>query len=115
MIREGTGKQMTRLRNLAITVVGLSLASVAFAQPAPGALQASRFERNLEQIREQTLIRDNEAIPVDQRVKLEYGGYLSFGYLSLQDNVANTHGFPQSEVVGFARANFDCSHEFFIR
>src|SRR5436190_10509966 len=106
---------MTSLRILAITVVGLSLASAARAQPAPGALQAGRFERNLEQIREQTLIRANEAIPVDQRLTLEYGGYISFGYLSLQDNVANTHGLRQSELVGYARANFDGAHEFFLR
>src|SRR5436189_1538140 len=110
---------MSSLRILAITAVGLSLASAARAQPRPQAprvpVQAERFERSLEQIREQTLVRANDAIPVDQRVTLEYGGYLSFGYLSLQDNVNNTHGLRQSEVVAFARANFDGAHEFFIR
>src|SRR5437016_1360058 len=101
---------MIKLRILAITALVSLIAPLARAQP-----QAERFERSLQQIREQTLIRANDAIPIDQRVTLEYGAYLSFGYLSLQDNVNNTHGLRQSEVIAFGRANFDGAHEFFLR
>ncbi len=101
---------MIKIRVLAITVLGLAFASVAQAQSS-----AAKFERNLEQIREQTLVRANPDIPVDQRVTFDYGGYISFGYLSEQDNTSDFHGLRQSELVAYARANFDGAHEFFIR
>jgi len=104
------GKVMTGHRFIAITALGLLFTNAALAQP-----QAERFERSLEQIRQDTLLRANESIPIDQRVTIDYGGYISFGYLSLQDNVNNTHGLRQSELVLFGRANFDGAHEFFLR
>ncbi len=104
---------MITIRNLAITAVVSLFALGALAQGQPQS--AAKFERNLQQIRDQTQGEVNNDIPVDQRVTLDYGAYLSFGYLSLQDNVNNTHGLRQSELVAYARANFDGAHEFFIR
>jgi hypothetical protein len=101
---------MSKIRILVITALGLSFASVVHAQSS-----AEKFERSLEQIRQQTLVQVNPEIPLDQRVTLDYGGYISFGYLSEQDNTSNWHGLRQSELVAYARANFDGAHEFFIR
>src|SRR5215510_10083090 len=101
---------MMQQRTFAIVGLILSSSPALRAQP-----QAERFERSLEQIRQETLVRANTLVPADQRATLDYGGYLSFGYLSLQDNVNNTHGLRQSEIVLYARANFDGAHEFFIR
>jgi hypothetical protein len=105
------GKEMVKLRFVVITALVSLLVSRARAQSP----QAGGFERSLEQIRQQTLVQANESIPIDQRVTLDYGAYLTFSYLSLQDNVNNTHGLRQTEFVAFARANFDGAHEFFLR
>jgi hypothetical protein len=101
---------MTGHRFIAIAALGLFTAPHVLAQA-----RGERFERTLQQIRQDTLVRVNESIPVDQRVTLDYGGYTSFGYLSVQDNVNNTHGLRQSELVLYGRANFDGAHEFFLR
>ncbi|HEX3357731.1 MAG TPA: hypothetical protein VHS31_12240 [Tepidisphaeraceae bacterium] len=101
---------MKSLHLFGVAGLVLSAATCAIAQPS-----AERFERSMQQIRQETLIRANDSIPVDQRVTLDYGGYVSFGYLSLDDNNNQNHGLRQTEVVGFARANFDGAHEFFLR
>jgi hypothetical protein len=98
-----------------VTGATLFICSIFHLTAAMAQTEAERFERSLEQIRQNTLILANPEIPPDQRVTLDYGGYLSFAFLSLDDNTGNNHVLRQSEVVGYARANFDGAHEFFIR
>ena len=74
-----------------------------------------RFERSLEQIRRDTILRANEAIPIDQRMTLEYGGYLTFSYLSLDDNNNQNHSLRQTELLGYLRLNLDNAHEVFLK
>ena len=52
---------------------------------------------------------------LDQRAFFDYGGYVTFGYLSVDDNVNENHVLRQYELVGYARVNFDGAHEFFLR
>jgi hypothetical protein len=105
---------MKSLHLIGVAGLVLSAAGSVGAQQQVSS-SAEKFERNMQQIRQDTLIQANTAIPVDQRVTLDYGGYVSFGYLSLDDNNNDNHGLRQSELVAFARANFDGAHEFFIR
>jgi len=74
-----------------------------------------RFERSLEQIRRDTILRANDAIPIDQRLSLEYGGYVTFSYLSLDDNNNDNHVLRQTELLGYLRLNLDNAHEVFLR
>src|SRR6476620_9272827 len=87
------------------------IALVARAQDA----SLQRFERQLEQIRRDTVLQINPAVPVDQRLLLDYGGYLSFGYLSVDDNRNDNHILRQYELIGYVRANLDGANELFIR
>ena len=93
-------------------VVGVYLcaASVAHAQA-----DLERFSRQLEQIQRETLVEANDNLSLDQRVFFDYGGYFTFGYLSVDDNVDQNHVLRQYELIGYSRIVFDGAHEFFLR
>jgi hypothetical protein len=95
----------------------LVLPAILFVASAARGQDASlqRFERQLEQIRRDTTLQINPAVPVDQRLLLDYGGYLSFGYLSVDDNRNDNHILRQYELIGYVRANLDGANEVFIR
>ena len=57
----------------------------------------------------------NPDIPPGQRLFLDYGGYFSFDYLSIDDAAHNNHGLRQYELVGYVRANLDGAQEIFLR
>ena len=65
------------------SIIGTTLfgASVVSAQPSP--TQVERFDRQLETIRRNTRLEINPAIPPTQRMYFDYGGYISYSYLSL--------------------------------
>jgi len=109
---EITIKERMRMNGLKLTLVA---ASAIFAGVSYGQSETERFERSLEQIRRDTLLRANEAIPIDQRLTLEYGGYITFSYLSADDNNNDNHVLRQTELLGYARVNIDNAHEFFLR
>src|SRR4051812_9788308 len=96
----------------------LPIALAACAAAASGAFaqeSLQRFERQLEQIRRDTVLQANPAVPVDQRLLLDYGGYMSFGYLSADDNRNDNHVLRQYELTGYLRANLDGANELFVR
>src|SRR5439155_7026526 len=63
-----------------------------------GLNQLERFERSLDEIRQQTLYRVNPDIPPNQRAYFDYGIYLTASYLSLDDNNNENHGLRQYEM-----------------
>jgi hypothetical protein len=78
--------------------------------------QLQRFERQLEQINRDTRLRIDTDIPVDQRTTLDYGGYLSFYFLTIDDgSTQNTHILRQTDLTGYARLSIDGVHQFFVR
>jgi hypothetical protein len=85
------------------------------AKPAKAQADLERFSRQLEQIQRDTLLLANQNLSLDQRVFFDYGGYATFGYLSVDDNNDDNHVLRQYEVLGYARVNFDGAHEFFLR
>jgi hypothetical protein len=93
-----------------VVAVYLCATSVAFAQA-----DLERFSRQLEQIQRETLLEANPDLSVDERVFFDYGGYFQFGYLSVDDNVNQTHVLRQYELIGYTRIVFDGAHEFFFR
>lgn len=102
---------MRRTRSLIVGAASLlSYSGVILAQS-----EIERFERGLEQIRRDTLLRVDQNIPIDQRFTLDYGAYLTFSYLSLDDNNNDNHVLRQTEFLGFARMNLDLVHEVFLR
>ena len=51
----------------------------------------------------------------NDRALLDYGGYLTLSYLSLDDLNRNNHSLRQADLVGYASLNIDDVQEFFVR
>ncbi len=83
--------------------------------PQGQALQADNRLRQLQQFEQDTRLQANPDVPPGERAFIDYGGYFSFNYLSLQDSTYDTHGLRQYELVGFARINLDGAQEIFLR
>jgi hypothetical protein len=87
--------------------------------PAASAQQrrdtVERFERQLEQIQRDTRLRADDAVPVDQRMLLDYGGYVTGSFAAIDDPDQETHVLRQYDLVGYGRVNIDGAHELFAR
>jgi hypothetical protein len=85
--------------------------AVAFAQSD----LSLRFDRELQQLHEQTAVLANPAVSADQRALFDYGGYATISYLSLDDLNRNNHSLRQYDLVGYLDLNIDDVQEFFAR
>ena len=86
------------------------MSSVAHAQQ-----DVERFQRQLEQIRRDTILAVDPNVPLDQRTFVDYGAYVTAGYLSLDDNNDENHVLRQYELFPYYRLNVDGVHELFLR
>jgi hypothetical protein len=104
---------MRRTGCIVVAVVGgLLLFSSRFAAAQPS---VERFQRQLDQIQRDTLLQVNQNIPVGKRTVFDYGGALSFNYLSIDSLNNDNHGLRQVDAVGYARLSLDGVHEVFAR
>jgi len=92
----------------------------AWAQPAPGGPGAEQLQRQarlqeLQRYELDTRYRANTDIPPGQRTLVDYGVFLQFSYLSLDDSIGDNHGLRQYDVVPYVRLNFDGAQELFLR
>lgn len=71
--------------------------------------------RDLDQFNLDTRIRANTDVPADQRLYLDYGGFVTFSYLSVDDSEEENHVLRQTELNVYARANLDNAQEVFLR
>lgn len=90
--------------------VSLALGGSAFAQSG-----VRNYERQLDQMRRETQEFIEQSVPAHQRALLDYGGYLSFNYLSIDDAQLDTHILRQYDLIGYARIELDQRHSFFVR
>lgn len=58
-----------------------------------------RFERQLEQIQREKRVLADDAIPVDQRTLIDYGGYVTGSFAAIDDPNQETHVFRQYDLV----------------
>jgi hypothetical protein len=104
---------MTRSVNTALACAAILLAGVgggsAFAQPG----EMERFQRQLEQFRRETRAMVDQRVPVGQRTFLDFGGYYTFNYLSLDDQQRENRVLRQHDLAAYARLNIDGVHEFY--
>jgi hypothetical protein len=82
---------------------------------ANGQDAAERFGRDVQQIQRETQARIDSEMPLSQRALVDYGGYLTFGYLSFDDSNRGNHALRQYELVGYGRVNFDGAQEVYFR
>jgi hypothetical protein len=99
---------MKKLAIAGICILALSLS--AQAQES-----AERFARTNEQLQRETQTRVDQDFPLNQRALIDYGGYLSFAYMSFDDANHDNHGLRQYEFVGYGHVNIDGVHEFYFR
>ncbi len=88
---------------------------LAAAGVARGQESLERFNRELEAIRRDTRLNTGENVPAAQRALIDYGGYLSLNYFSIDDRERNNHGLRSMDLIGYGRVNLDGVHEFFAR
>lgn len=98
-----------------LTVPLTWLALLAWATAAPAQTDLQRFERQLEQIRRDTRLLIDRQVPTEQRLYVDYGGYLAFSYVSIDDEDGENHVLRQTDLVGYGQVSFDGVHEFFAR
>ena len=87
--------------------------TMAFPQVSNEATQ--RFDRELQQLRQDTTVLANTNVRTDERALFDYGGYLTISYLSLDDLNRNNHSLNQYDLVGYADVNIDQVQEVFLR
>jgi hypothetical protein len=124
---------MTRLMNAtligAVGAAAVGLMSVtALAQTPPGLPQETaditanktdvaeaNFQKSLDQFQNSSRVKANEDIPPSQRLLVDYGAYLTFDYLSVQDPTGNTHILREEDLVAYGLVNLDNVQSVFVR
>ncbi|HUB26729.1 MAG TPA: hypothetical protein VL992_14990, partial [Tepidisphaeraceae bacterium] len=98
------------------------MAAVAHAQATPQVEAANQeevaeanFQRQMDQFQYSSRIHVNPDIPPDQRLLLDYGGYITFDYLTVTDPINNTHVLRDTALVLYGRATLDNAQEVFVR
>ena len=114
MRRKGIGPRTACLLGVggASLLHGGGAAPFAHAQDARG---LERFERQLEQIQRENRVLADDSVPVDQRMLIDYGGYVTGSFAAIDDPDQETHVFRQYDLVGYGRVNVDGAHELFAR
>ncbi len=85
------------------------------AAAAQAQVDTQPFRRQLQQIERETQALIQRQVPPEQRALVDYGGFVSFNFLAIDDAVQETHILRQTLVTGYALVNIDGVHEFFIR
>ncbi|HEX8913144.1 MAG TPA: alginate export family protein [Humisphaera sp.] len=95
-------------------------AAMAAAQANPGGAGAEPLQREarlreLQQFELDNRYRANPDVPPGQRALIDYGAFVQFSYLSLDDSANSNHGLRQVDFVPYARLNIDGAQELFAR
>lgn len=102
---------MTR-RGLSTLVVSLlaCATTTAFGQE-----RTESFQRRLDQLRQDNLRLLPRSAPPEQRVFFDYGVFLVFDYLSLDESNGNNATLRQYDSLWYTRLELDNAHELFLR
>lgn len=96
--------------------IGTAGTMVAHAQvAAPNTLQREARLRELQDLALDNRMRANTDIPAGQRYLFDYGGFLTFNYLSTDDPAGENHVLRETDFIPYARLNIDGVHELFAR
>ena len=100
----------------------------ALGMPLPASAQVTGFDsageralqrearlRELQQLELDQRLRANQDVPPGQRLLVDYGGFYTFSYLSLEDQDDDNRVLRQHELIGYGRLNLDGAHELFAR
>jgi hypothetical protein len=90
-----------------------SVASAQSNDAARLAQQQSRLQQ-LQDFETNERLLANPDIPPDQRALIDYGGYFSPQYYSIDDSNHDNHGLREYDLVGYLHLNFDGANEIFV-
>jgi hypothetical protein len=94
----------------------IAIVAALLTAPFAAAQQSlDRFNRQLEQIRRDTDARALSDVPANQRALIDYGGFVSFNYFSIDDSALDNHILRQYELIGYVRINLDAAQEIYLR
>ena len=79
------------------------------------AVTESDFQRQLNQFQYNSRVHANDQIPADQRVFVDYGAYITFNYLSVDDPTNDNHGLRETDLVAYGQLNLDNVQQLFVR
>ena len=104
----------------ALSIVWFGLAGSAMAQPNMSARPIQDIDRQrrfdeLEQLQLDNRLRANQDVPVGQRALIDFGGYVTLQYFSIDDRANDNHGLFQPDLVLYGRVNLDAANEVFVR
>jgi hypothetical protein len=85
------------------------------ATGALGQRAGDRVQLELDRLRRETLLRASPDVSPDQRAFFDFGGYFTFDYLSVDDNLQDNHVLRQYDFTAYTRFNIDGAHEVFLR
>src|SRR4051812_13296628 len=71
--------------------ISLALSLLILTVDAAAQVSIERFNRQLEQIQRETTLKADTSVPFDQRTLIDYGGYLTLSYLTVEDLNRETH------------------------
>jgi hypothetical protein len=115
---EAAWKEVAMFRSVAVGALATLLitCSLASAQ-ANSASDLERFNRQqqLQQYELDNRLQINGDVPISERALIDYGGYFSPQYYSIDDANNDNHGLRQYDLVAYLRANFDGANEIFLR
>lgn len=98
----------------AATIPRAALAQVADAGGADAIRREAQL-RELQELQLDTRLRADTAIPTGQRLLFDYGSFVTFNYLSLEDPDGETRILRETDFIPYARLNIDGVHELFLR
>jgi hypothetical protein len=82
---------------------------------SPRQVQLQQQIQELQEIQLDSRFLANTEVPADQRLFIDYGGYFSPQYYSVDDENNVNHTLWQYQLVGYLRVNFDGANEIFMR
>ena len=97
------------------TALAGGLCVIAVSVTASAQESVERFERTLQQLQRGQQAQFDQQFPADQRALIDYGGYLTFSYLSFDDAAHDNHGLRRYELVGYGLLNLDNVNQFYVR
>ncbi|HVT88928.1 MAG TPA: alginate export family protein [Tepidisphaeraceae bacterium] len=104
-------------RNLSARLFGLTLAAATFLPVAGARAQnsAADYRQQLDRLRREQLLQASPNVSAGQRAYFDYGAYLTFTYLTVDDQFHDSHALRQTDFVAYSRLNFDNAHEVLLR
>jgi hypothetical protein len=103
------------MRRLTLTTI-VAVTLFVSTHPARAQSELQRFERQMEQVRRDTTLGPEDTdVPPEQRALIDYGAFVSFNYLSLDDPRLDNHVLRQYDFFPYVRFNLDGASELFLR